>query len=130
MALRCALGPLNVKETAAYIAGRIRVAGGEPAKLFTRNAVEMVHRCAAGLPRTINVICDNALVTGFAVDQRPVSERTVIDVCRDLDIKVPEPDEYPDRNVGTPAPVHGVEAKPSVTKTPVAFEQPSRRLQI
>lgn len=91
VAMRCSLGPLSLKETAAYIAGRIRVAGGDPATIFSPDAVELIHVCSGGVPRTISVICDNALVTGFAADERPVSRRTVQDVCRDLDLKVFEP---------------------------------------
>ena len=92
VALRCALGPLQVKETAAYIAGRIRVAGGEPAKLFTGAAVELIHRCSRGVPRTINVICDNALVAGFAAAECPVGHKTVAEVCRDFDLAIPASD--------------------------------------
>lgn len=89
VALRCSLGSLKAKETAAYIAGRIRVAGGDAAQLFTQEAVELIHRCAQGLPRTISVICDNALVSGFAADERPISAATIRGVCVDLDLAVP-----------------------------------------
>jgi general secretion pathway protein A len=40
----------------------------------------------AGIPRTISVICDNALVTGFALDWRPVDRDVILEVCRDLDL--------------------------------------------
>jgi general secretion pathway protein A len=90
VALRCSLSVLKIRETAAYIAGRIRVAGGDAAQLFTQEAVELIHACAHGLPRTISVICDNALVSGFAADERPVGAGTVRDVCLDLDLPVPE----------------------------------------
>jgi general secretion pathway protein A len=90
IALRCSLGALKAKETAAYIAGRIRVAGGDAAQLFTQEAVELIHRCSQGLPRTISVICDNALVSGFAADERPIGAATVRSVCIDLDLPVPE----------------------------------------
>jgi general secretion pathway protein A len=90
IALRCSLGSLRIRETAAYIAGRIRVAGGDAGLLFTPEAVELIHQCSRGLPRTISVICDNALVAGFAADERPVGAATVGDVCRDLDLAVPE----------------------------------------
>jgi general secretion pathway protein A len=86
VALRCSLGPLLLQETAAMIAGRISVAGVDAATVFTRDAVELIHNAARGLPRTINVICDNALVAGFAADERPVRRETVRDVCRDLDL--------------------------------------------
>jgi general secretion pathway protein A len=90
VALRCSLGSLQIRETATYIAGRIGVAGGDAARLFTPEAVELIHQCAQGLPRTINVICDNALVSGFAADERPIGRGTVLDVCRDLDLTIPE----------------------------------------
>jgi general secretion pathway protein A len=91
VALRCSLRTLTLKETAAYVAGRIGVAGGDAAKLFTGEAVQLIHRYSRGVPRTISVICDNALVTGFAADERPIDVETIREVCRDLDLKIPEP---------------------------------------
>ena len=87
VALRCDLRPLDFKEVAAYITGRIRIAGGEASPLFTREAVELIHRCSRGIPRTISVICDNALVTGFAADKRPIGREIVESVCQDFDLK-------------------------------------------
>ena len=95
VALRCSLGPLQIKETAALIAGRIGVAGGDAAKLFTPKAVELIHELSHGVPRTIGVICDNALLTGFAADRRPIGRETVLEVCRDLDLRVPDPAPVP-----------------------------------
>jgi general secretion pathway protein A len=86
VALRCELQPLDLKETAAYIAGRIRIAGGDGTQLFTRDAVELIHRCLKGIPRTISVICDNAMVSGFAADQRPIGSDFVYEVCKDFDL--------------------------------------------
>src|SRR6266542_3224903 len=91
VALRCSLRTLTLKETAAYIAGRIGVAGGDAAKLFTGDAVQLIYRYSRGVPRTISVICDNALVTGFAADERPIDVETVREVCGDLDLKISEP---------------------------------------
>jgi len=86
IALRCQLRPLTLAETAAYIAGRIRAAGGVDARVFTREAVALIHERAQGLPRTINVIADNALLGGLAANQRPVGSQLVREVCRDFDI--------------------------------------------
>src|SRR6266550_4646817 len=94
VALRCSLRALTLKETAAYIAGRIGVAGGDAANIFTGKAVQLIHRYSRGVPRTISVICDNALVTGFAADERPIDVGTVCEVCRDLDLTIPEPEIY------------------------------------
>jgi hypothetical protein len=75
-----------VQETATYIASRIRTAGGEASRLFTREAVMLIHERAHGIPRTISVICDNALVTGMALGKQPVGKDIVNEVCRDFDL--------------------------------------------
>ncbi len=91
IALRCSLEPLDLRETAAYITKRVRIAGGDSGELFTKDAVVMIHERSKGVPRTINVICDNALVTAFAMDRRPVDVDVVVEVTRDLDLDVASP---------------------------------------
>jgi len=86
VALRCELQPLDLNETAAYVAARVRVAGGRPDVLFTRDAILEIHEHSAGIPRTISVLCDNALVNGFAADVKPVGRQIVHEVCRDFEI--------------------------------------------
>lgn len=87
--LRCELRPLSAVETAAYVAGRIRAAGGVGARLFTRDAVSAIYQYSLGLPRTISVIADNALLGGFAAGQRPVGTDLIHEICRDFDIARP-----------------------------------------
>jgi general secretion pathway protein A len=84
--LRSTLTALDQAETAAYIATRVQVAGGTCDSLFTADAIAAIYEYAAGIPRTISVICDNALVTGFALDWRPVDRDVILEVCRDLDL--------------------------------------------
>jgi type II secretory pathway predicted ATPase ExeA len=86
IALRCELAPFDFNETAAYIAGRLRIAGGDPARIFSREAVLMIHDVSGGIPRTVNVICDNALLSGFALQEKPVVRAVVEEVCRDFDL--------------------------------------------
>ena len=83
--LRCSLTALTPPETAAYIAARLRIAGGDESQVFTDEAVATIHDRSRGIPRTISVIADNALVTAFAMDQRPVDRNVVVEVCRDFD---------------------------------------------
>jgi type II secretory pathway predicted ATPase ExeA len=59
------LGHLSLKETRAYIAHRLSVAGGR-ADLFTEDAIEAIWEVAHGVPRIINTLCDLALVYGFS----------------------------------------------------------------
>lgn len=86
VAIRATLRTLDLRATAALIAGRIRVAGGRPAEVFTPRAVETVFYHSGGIARTVNVICDNALLSGFAADQRPIGHEIVEEVCRDFDL--------------------------------------------
>lgn len=86
VALRCELAALDGRETAEYIAGRIRTAGGNSVVVFTRQAVDLIYQRSGGIPRLISVICDNALISGFAADRRPITRDIVEEVCRDFDL--------------------------------------------
>lgn len=103
VALRCALGLLSLNETAAYMAGRIRRAGADGSTLFTREAVRLIYERSRGVPRTISVICDNALVSGFALQQKPVSAQIVHEVCRDFDFDGAASGDDPPELVGSAA---------------------------
>jgi general secretion pathway protein A len=98
--LRCELTPFTQQETAAYIASRIQTAGGDAARLFTREAVMLIHERARGIARTISVLCDNALLTGFGMGRQPVTYDMVMEVARDFDLHsgfhdVAQPEESP-----------------------------------
>jgi general secretion pathway protein A len=110
ISLRCALTPLDVEETAAYIATRLQVAGGDPGSVFTQQAIETVYHHSGGTPRIISVICDNALVAGFALDRRPVDREVVLEVCRDLDLAP----VFGGTEAATPAPDVDVPVTPAV----------------
>lgn len=94
--LRCSLAPLTLAETTAYIAARVRVAGGEASSLFTPDAVQLIHERSGGIPRTVSVICDNALVAGFALDRCPIDRNIVYEVCTDFDFAEPAHEQRPD----------------------------------
>jgi general secretion pathway protein A len=85
--LRCELTAFDLSETAAYVAGRIRIAGGAPAEIFTRNAVDAIFQGSGGVPRVINVICHNSLIGGFASETKPIPRRLVEEVLNDFDLK-------------------------------------------
>jgi len=91
ISLRCQIEPLSFQETAAYIAGRLRIAGGNPAAIFSREAILAIHEASGGVPRIVNVVCDNALIGGFAAETRPVLRATVEEVCRDFDLRSAAP---------------------------------------
>jgi type II secretory pathway predicted ATPase ExeA/tetratricopeptide (TPR) repeat protein len=57
--------PLSENETLAYIKHRLKVAGTEK-RIFTQDAVRGIYHFSKGYPRLINIICDDALLTGYA----------------------------------------------------------------
>jgi type II secretory pathway predicted ATPase ExeA len=87
VALQCQTAPLNLKETAAYIVWRMRTAGSLAEMPFTREALSLIHESSRGIPRTINVMCDNALLSGFALNRNPVDREIVLEVCHDFDLR-------------------------------------------
>ncbi|HJZ75896.1 MAG TPA: AAA family ATPase [Vicinamibacterales bacterium] len=118
--LRCELRPFDLADTAAYISSRITTAGGVPARLFTRDAVTLVHEYSNGIARTINVICDNALVTGMALGRQPADGRIVVEVCRDLALR---------KNATVPAAasVPTGDTRPVSGATPTSAGKPPKR---
>jgi general secretion pathway protein A len=95
VALRCEIAPFDLAETASYIATRIRTAGGDASRLFTREGVMLIHEHSRGIPRTINVMCDNALVSGMALGRQPVDRAIVLEVSRDFDLQRETPSRIP-----------------------------------
>ena len=76
------VGPLMPTETQAYVRHRLQVAGGSE-DLFTTEAIARVHDMAGGVPRVINILCDTALVYGFADQRRHVDVALIHQVLRD-----------------------------------------------
>lgn len=81
--LRYYLPPLSEKETREYIEKRLRIAGAKESP-FTDKAIKEIYMRSGGIPRLINILCDNALLNGFALDQKKVDERSVEEVAKDL----------------------------------------------
>ena len=124
VALRSTLQPLNLQETTAYISARIRTAGGKSHEIFTREAVIAIYQRSGGIPRIVSVICDNALIAGFASDQRPVDEAAVIEACQDLDLGQ-VPSIYSQKHSGSDAGPHGREALRSIAAERAPDDRPT-----
>jgi general secretion pathway protein A len=71
--------PLQKEEIAQYINHRLKIAGAHPNLKFTPQAIETIYKISNGTPRVINIICDRALLAGFAretftIDQALIQE--------------------------------------------------------
>jgi hypothetical protein len=86
--------------------------------LFTREAVVLIQEYSHGIPRTISVICDNALLNGFAAGRQPVGRDIVEEVGRDFDLHKTAAPVIPHTEVVS-APALGVE-RPDTAERPVA----------
>ncbi len=89
IALRCRLTPLPSGEVGSYINYRLKTAGYQGKELFEAKAVERISLHSQGIPRLINVICDNALLIAYASSKRKVSAEMIEEVARDLKLTVP-----------------------------------------
>src|SRR5580704_1492703 len=73
IALRCALQPFRVEETVDYIQSRLTRAGMKQQTVFTPEILREIHFRTQGIPRVINAVCDNLLLTAFALESKVVT---------------------------------------------------------
>lgn len=87
VALRCKMHALpNVDEIERYITERLLIAGSDQPNLFTPGAIDFIFQCSEGIPRQINNLCDNALLTAYAAGDSVVSRLVVEEVADNLDL--------------------------------------------
>lgn len=85
IAIWCRTQQITVDETHYYIAERLRIAGASrPA--FTPEAVDLVHRFSKGIPRVINLICENAMISAYVEQVTPIPARIIESVSIELDL--------------------------------------------
>jgi general secretion pathway protein A len=82
--LRSTIVPLTQKESMAYIKHRLGKAAMNGSQVFTKGAVKRIVKEARGIPRILNILCDNALITGFGYKKRPVNAKIVKEVITDF----------------------------------------------
>ena len=87
VALRHHLTPLNYTDCEKYIAKRLEIAGGS-ISLFGPKAIDAVHKYSGGIPRLVNIICDNALLTVYALRKDKVEAGMITEVAQDLQLTV------------------------------------------
>lgn len=70
------LKPLNTNEVSDYIDYRLKAAGSQR-HLFSREACRSIANASQGIPRTINILCDTAMIYGFAVSAETINDEIV-----------------------------------------------------
>jgi general secretion pathway protein A len=82
--LRYSLEPFNETDTASYINSRLAIAGMPDQTVFPAELIEEIHRRSQGIPRLINAICDNLLLTAFADSTRAATMEMLDEVSQDM----------------------------------------------
>jgi general secretion pathway protein A len=89
--IRSTIVPLSEKESLDYIKHRLDKAALNGSPVFTRGALKRIVKEAKGIPRYLNILCDNALITGFGYKKRPVNAKIVDEVITDYKGEEKEP---------------------------------------
>jgi len=88
--LRCRLEPFTAADTAEYINSRLERAGLANQTIFSQDVMGEIHARSLGIPRVINAICDNLLVTCFAMEANGVTVEMLDEVSEDMRLEWPE----------------------------------------
>jgi general secretion pathway protein A len=101
IAFRTQLAPLDADETKLYIEKRLQIAGASPDRgpLFSDETVAQVYRYSRGLPRLVNTLCENGLVTAYARRLPNVTPDVIADVAKEFRLGVVRAPEV-DRSQG------------------------------
>jgi general secretion pathway protein A len=86
IAVRLEVRPLLTSEIGEYIQHRWRHAGGMAELQFGRGAIELIGRFSGGIPRLVNITCDNALLAAYEAELGSIDEGTVRQVIIDLNL--------------------------------------------
>jgi len=89
IALRCDLRGFNLEEAIAYINSRMTRAGLKDQSIIPSDLIEEIHLRSQGYPRLINAICDNLLLTAFAMETKVTTLEMLDEVTADMRLDYP-----------------------------------------
>lgn len=83
VAMKFRLNALKLNSTREYIKHRLHVAGGDP-DLFNEEAINTVFEYSGGIPRLINILCENTLFSAFLMKTKNITSQLVLEVAEDF----------------------------------------------
>jgi len=132
--LRTKTHPLSLAETQEYVATRLRVAGSDGREIFTREAIEALHHYSEGIPRVINILCEDSLINAYADHKTIISGAMVEAAARELELDIypatappplePSPDDILERGR---KPERGTSAQRTAAPDRPYFSPPAAR---
>jgi general secretion pathway protein A len=97
VSLRYHLQTFNEEETRKYIESRLINAGSADSHMFTAKALKKIYNYSNGIPRLINITCDNALLSGFTTGQKVIGDRIIGEVVDKLEGRFKRPSKKKSR---------------------------------
>jgi len=84
--MRCNLEPLDLEELKGYIRRRLDLGGANShgATIFSNEAVDVIYKFSLGIPRLVNVLCENSLILGYGEQAKQITPEIVQEVAKDL----------------------------------------------
>lgn len=117
VAFRCKVGLIpDVEEVGKYITERLKIAGNSKANLFEQEAIELIYQYSEGIPRQVNNLCDNALLTAYSMGTKKVTRKIIEEVAANLDM-------VPDRSALNSSLESADQALPANVLTPKGKEE-------
>ena len=135
VAFRFNLLPLSPEETSQYVRSRLASAGVANADVFEQESLDAMHRYARGIPRTVNLICEQALIAGYAENVKVIPPDIIRQVAAEFDLtqhtatvgglEIPakfrrlvplRPEVMPSRVAPAPAAIDNVSTEPVIVK--------------
>ena len=87
--LRCNLQPFTLRDAVEYMESRLETAGVAEQDIFSEALMAEIHLRSQGIPRLINAICDNMLLTAFAAESKTCNTEMLDEVCKDMRLEWP-----------------------------------------
>jgi type II secretory pathway predicted ATPase ExeA len=87
--LRCNLQPFTLRDAVEYMESRLETAGMPEQDIFSEEMMAEIHLRSQGIPRLINAICDNLLLTAFAQESKTCTVDMLDEVCKDMRLEWP-----------------------------------------
>ncbi len=85
IAIRYHMLPLEKPEIEGYVSHRLEVAGGNGTKFFENEALDEIFNFSHGVPRLINIICDKALLAGYASGNKKITSEIIKKCAKEIE---------------------------------------------
>ncbi|MBW1855202.1 MAG: AAA family ATPase [Deltaproteobacteria bacterium] len=110
--IRRQIKPLSREESRKYIDHRLNLVGSSSKMVFSSEALSLICTYARGIPRVINVLCDNAFLIGYSESKKRINAHIVREVIKDMEHSSPDPIKMQAEHEKTPVMLPSLKVRP------------------